>query len=90
MIQNFGMNKMNRRSFLRGAASTLFAPAVVGSGVLMPVKRIIEPEEYHMLVYERSKDGDYLWRRDYDQNLRLLKKEKIYNVLNWEGITWLT
>ena len=38
---------MNRRGFLKGMAGILasgFAPAVVGSNILMPVKTIFKPE----------------------------------------------
>ena len=38
---------MNRRGFLKGMAGILasgFAPAVVGSGILMPVKTIWKPD----------------------------------------------
>lgn len=34
---------MNRRGFLAGILASGFAPAAVGSGVLMPVRRILLP-----------------------------------------------
>ena len=35
---------MDRRSFLRGMVGIMAAPAVIKSGILMPVKEIIMPE----------------------------------------------
>ena len=35
---------IDRRSFLRGMVGAIAAPAVIKSGILMPVKEIIMPE----------------------------------------------
>lgn len=37
---------MNRRGFLKGLASALAAPAIVRSGVLMPVRAIVQPIQF--------------------------------------------
>ncbi len=44
---------MNRRGFLAGILATGVAPAVVGSGILMPVRRVVTPELY---VFEASRE----------------------------------
>jgi hypothetical protein len=41
---------MNRRGFLAGILAAGFAPAAIGSGVLMPVRQIVVPE----VLYEDS------------------------------------
>lgn len=43
---------MNRRGFLGAILAAGVAPAAIGSGVLMPVKRIVTPDRnfYHNLV----------------------------------------
>ena len=35
--------KFSRRSLLTGAIASIFAPAVVNAGILMPVKEIVNP-----------------------------------------------
>ena len=42
---------MNRRGFLGGILAASFAPAIVGSGVLMPVRQIILPALGESWVY---------------------------------------
>lgn len=45
---------LSRRGFLRGMAGILasgFAPAVIGSGVLMPVRAIWRPDHDNVLAY---------------------------------------
>lgn len=46
---------MQRRGFLAGILAAGFAPAAIGSGVLMPVKKIVQPA--WMILDGLSNDG---------------------------------
>lgn len=51
---------MNRRGFLAGILSAGFAPAAIGSVVLMPVRRIAAPSL--MEAFDMFFGGDSAWQ----------------------------
>lgn len=43
---------MNRRSFLASILASGFAPAAIGSGVLMPVRQLVLPADARFLLFK--------------------------------------
>lgn len=56
---------VSRRSFLIGVGALIAAPAVVRSGILMPVKAVIRlPNEIYVSIDRKIVDGVPMWRDD--------------------------
>lgn len=70
---------MNRRNFLGGMAGILaagFAPAAIGSGVLMPARKILVPEDFpdfytrtYKVPREPFADGHMHWWGESDSRI---------------------
>jgi hypothetical protein len=54
---------IDRRKFLYGAASLFAGPAIIRSGVLMPVKRLIAAPRHNLVAGSSLlvEDPDYYW-----------------------------
>ena len=77
---------MNRRSFITGVAGILsagYAPAFVGSSVLMPVKKIWTPVEFYGVggFY-----GDYYFDGYYfhKSGPEMIVTTKLQNLARWD------
>jgi hypothetical protein len=51
---------MNRRGFLSGIIAAGMAPAVVGSGILMPLGKVWVPERFDLRAFERARLTMYM------------------------------
>lgn len=67
-----------RRSFLAGILAAGFAPAAIGSGILMPVKTIAVPSQTIIIRrWERGLDG-VIFARD--------ERHEVRSIADWEQL----
>jgi len=78
---------MNRRGFLKAILAAGTAPYIISSGVLMPVKKILLPENYMLTDLYLEIDGFYIGRRIIsletgENNIIIDHKNKIITIYN--------
>ncbi len=75
---------LSRRGFLTGIGAALVAPAIIKSGILMPVKQIIQPEMVELeipgLIVEGSDDG-LTWRKI--QTIQMISEELMGGTIHF-------
>lgn len=76
---------MNRRGFLKSILAAGFAPAVVGSGILMPVRQLIVPSDSIAVIgvdLAAGQDFTYTFQSELEDDEIVILFREVQNMAN--------